>query len=114
LGYDPSQSSPSGAGAQRPTDTLRRAAPGVVRYLEYRATSASRSNSGADKKMIEDLGGPPIMVRDTSGTVSLKRLDASRLKVRALDFNGYVRAALPGGADAIGMVPDAIYGAIGD
>ena len=38
---------------------------------------------------ILSAGRPPLLVRDISGTVSLKRGDAGRMKVTSLDANGY-------------------------
>ena len=60
-------------------------------------------------KTITDLGGPPIIVRNVAGTVTLKRPDAASLKVTALDANGYKRQEVPGGAAAIRLLPDCLY-----
>lgn len=35
------------------------------------------------------VGGPPVLVRNLAGQVTLVRPDAARLRVRALDLNGY-------------------------
>ncbi len=49
------------------------------------------ANNGpeVDALRITELGTAPLVVRDIEGTVSLKRPDAARLKVTALDLNGY-------------------------
>ena len=60
-------------------------------------------------KTITDLGGPPIVVRNVAGTVTIKRRDAASLKVTALDANGYKRQAVPGGAAAIRLLPHCLY-----
>jgi len=60
-------------------------------------------------KTITDLGGPPIIVRNVEGTVTIKRPDAASLKVTALDANGYKRQEVPGGAAAIRLLPDCLY-----
>ncbi len=38
---------------------------------------------------VTNLGTPPIDVKDVTGTVTIARPDAARLKVTALDLNGY-------------------------
>ena len=66
------------------------------------------SDSGGTRT-IADLGGPPIVVRNVAGTVTLKRPDAASLTVTALDGNGYKRQDVPGGAAAIQLLPDCLY-----
>jgi len=68
--------------------------------------------TGEGTKTISDLGSPPIVVRDVAGSVSLRRPDASTLKVWALDENGYKRQELPGGASRIELQRDCVYYAI--
>jgi hypothetical protein len=48
------------------------------------------------------------MVKELAGTVKLKRPDAARLKVTALNFNGYP-AKDAGTAAEIKLLPDVVY-----
>jgi hypothetical protein len=63
---------------------------------------------GETKKKITNLGSPPIVVKNISGTVSLKRRDAAGLRVTALDFNGYQRQEI-GDATRIELLKDCLY-----
>lgn len=78
-----------------------------------RAAKASFSRGGEGPKEdcleITDIGAPPICVRKIAGTVSLKRSDGKQLKVTALDFQGYAREELKGGAKSITLLPDCLY-----
>jgi hypothetical protein len=66
------------------------------------------AKGGQAKKKITNLGSPPIVVKNISGTVSLKRRDAASLRVTALDFNGYKRQEV-GDATQIKLLPDCLY-----
>jgi hypothetical protein len=59
-------------------------------------------------KRIVNIGTDPWQVRALKGTVRFKRADAARLKVTALDFNGYP-AGPAGTAQAIELRPTTIY-----
>lgn len=61
------------------------------------------------KRTLTHRGTGPLMVRNFTGSVRLKRPDAARLKVTALDFNGYRRPGPPQTADAIVLRPDLAY-----
>jgi hypothetical protein len=63
---------------------------------------------GSGMREIRSLGGAPIVVKDLSGTVSLRRPDAAKLKVTALDFNGYPKQRA-GTASRITLRPDVLY-----
>jgi hypothetical protein len=68
--------------------------------------------SGDQTKTITDLGAPPIVVKELSGTISINRADAASLKVLALDGHGYRRKELPAGASGelkIDLLPDCLY-----
>ena len=69
------------------------------------------SAPGTGVRNIVNGGGPPIVVKNLDGHVSLKRPDAATLKVRALDFNGYATATrLPAkGARDIALSPRTFY-----
>jgi len=47
------------------------------------------SAPGKGLRTIVDVGGPPIVVKNFEGKVSLKRADTASLRVTPLDFNGY-------------------------
>lgn len=66
--------------------------------------------SPADKGLqkIDNLGGPPMLVKQLSGTISLTRPDAGALKVTSLDGNGYPVAKL-GRATKLTLRPDTLY-----
>lgn len=59
-------------------------------------------------KRIVNIGHDPWQVKDLSGTVRLKRADAARLKITALDFNGYP-AGVVGTAQQIELRPATLY-----
>ncbi len=63
---------------------------------------------GTGLRPIKSTGGPPIVVRRFSGTVSLRRPDAAKLTVTPLDHNGYRKRPL-GSAKAISLQPDTLY-----
>lgn len=64
--------------------------------------------SGEGMRTIQSLGGPPIVVKQFAGTVTLKRPDADALRITPLDANGYpVGAALSGAA--ISLRPTTMY-----
>ena len=56
---------------------------------EERATGFRTEDAGNGQHRIIDIGRDPWLVKELTGTVRLKRPDAARLKVTALDFNGY-------------------------
>lgn len=64
--------------------------------------------SGYPERTIESIGSAPIVVRQLSGQVALRRANAAQLKVTALDFNGYPRQKL-GRGDRFSLLPDAFY-----
>lgn len=64
---------------------------------------------GTGLREIKSIGGPPIVVKELAGTVRLKRPDAARLTVTALDPNGYPVRKLTGGAAAITLNPRTVY-----
>ena len=57
---------------------------------------------------ITDIGHDPWLIREPQGTVRFKRPDAARLKVTALDFNGYPKATA-GMAAELRLRPDTVY-----
>jgi hypothetical protein len=62
----------------------------------------------ASTKKITSIGHDPWLVKRISGTVKLKRADASGLKVTPLDFNGYPDKQPPDAAE-IRLMPDVVY-----
>lgn len=74
-------------------------------------TNYGWQNSGPNDqglKTITELGGPPIVVKNLAGTISLRRSDAASLKVTALDHNGYP-AGQSGTAQQINLKPNVLY-----
>ncbi len=59
-------------------------------------------------KILND-GKGPIEIRNIEATVGLKRADASRMTVTALDHNGYKKETLSGGAKSIKLKPDVLW-----
>ncbi|WP_421657905.1 hypothetical protein [Leptothermofonsia sp. ETS-13] len=64
--------------------------------------------TGSSQKTIESVGNPPILVRNLSGRISLKRNDAGSLTVKALDANGYSVTNV-GNAAQFDLRPNAFY-----
>lgn len=63
---------------------------------------------GQGLRKITSIGRDPWLVRNIEGTVELRRADADKLKVRALDLNGLpLKNAGPAGA--IRLLPDVVY-----
>ncbi|MFW5752606.1 MAG: hypothetical protein ACOCYV_01005 [Planctomycetota bacterium] len=60
------------------------------------------------RQCITDLGGPPLVVRECTGSVALLRDDADSCSVTALDLNGYPATGL-GDATAIDLSGDTLY-----
>lgn len=69
---------------ERPIKTSRRLLVQVM--SEDRNSGWSAPGSGM--RTIEDVGGPPLVVKNMAGKVVVRRPDAAKLPVVALDFNG--------------------------
>lgn len=65
-------------------------------------------DAGAGTKRIVDIGKDPWQVKALSGVVKFKRADARRMRVTALDFNGYPVGEV-GGAGEIRLAGDIVY-----
>lgn len=63
----------------------------------------------AGVRTISNRGTVPLMVKNFTGTVRLKRADAAAMTVVPLDFNGYRLSGTPGHADLIQLAPEAAY-----
>lgn len=63
-------------------------------------------NSGVVR--LVNIGSDPWQVRELQGTVRFKRADAGKMKVTALDFNGYPSASA-GTAQEIRLQPTTLY-----
>lgn len=63
---------------------------------------------GQGVRSIQSLGGPPMVVKKLSGTISFRRPDASACRVTALDARGYPMKQI-GKAAQFRLVEDAIY-----
>ena len=64
--------------------------------------------AGEGVRRIVNIGTNPWLVKTLSGTLRLKRPDAARLKVTALDFNGYPETTV-GSAETISLRPTTLY-----
>jgi hypothetical protein len=75
---------------------------------EEKATGFQTELTSPNVQRITSLGHDPWLVRELSGEVGVKRPDASRLTVTALDFNGYPTAKV---ADAarFRLLPSTLY-----
>ena len=67
---------------------------------------------GDKNKKIVKLGKPPIIVKEFSGTISLRSTKGKLLKIKALDFNGYFKkevAPLSKEELTFNLLPDCMY-----
>lgn len=90
-------------------DSERMLVQAVTEDRGYNWQTEEAQVKGQAKKRIVNLGAPPVVVKNIAGAVAFKRPDAARMRVTALDFNGYTRQALAGGADDIRLLPDCLY-----
>jgi len=79
---------------------------------EERPTGFRTADAGNGTRRVTDIGRDPWRVKELSGVVSLKRADASGLKVTELDFNGYPVKEV-GSAKEIKLSGDVVYYLIG-
>lgn len=75
---------------------------------EEKATGFTTAPAGDGVYRITDIGRDPWLVRELAGKVALKRPDADRLKVTALDLNGRPVRQL-GTARQLNLQPDTPY-----
>jgi len=75
---------------------------------EEKATGFQTTAITNGVKRIVNIGTDPWMVKEFTGTVRLKRPDAARLKVTALDYNG-CPAGMPGSANPLKLKPGTLY-----
>lgn len=61
------------------------------------------------RRTLTRRGVPPLLVRNLSGTVRLKRPDAAALMITPLDFNGHRGVAFPAPAGSIALAEDVPY-----
>ena len=80
----------------------------VLVMSEEKASNYETQPGGQELKRIIDIGTDPWLVRELRGTVAFKRPDAARLKVFALDFNGYPLGTA-GTANAITLQRTTVY-----
>ena len=72
----------------------------------------AKGQAEVDCLQVVSTGDAPICVRKFAGSVSLQRADAAKLKVAALDPNGYKTKDLPtaqGDTLKIDLLPDCLY-----
>lgn len=75
---------------------------------EEKAAEFQTEEQQGGRKRIVSIGHDPWQFRELQGTVQFKRPDAARLKVTALDLNGYPAGEM-GTAGEIRLKPDTIY-----
>ena len=75
---------------------------------EEKPTGWKTQPAGNGTLRVTHIGHDPWQVKDLSGTVKLKRADATQLKVTLLDANGYPIKSL-GTADQIPLATDSLY-----
>lgn len=87
-----------------PLATSKRMLVQVVTEVTNRGFSAP----GTGVRRIQSVGGPPLLVKRTSGKLTFHR-DGAKLAFAALDGNGYpTREARPA-APVLSLLPDALY-----
>lgn len=80
----------------------------LLQVMSEEKNSGWRTEPAGDVKRILSIGRDPWLAREMSGTVRLKRTDAGRLKVTALDHAGYP-AGQAGAAGEIRLQPQTLY-----
>ena len=90
----------------QPLATSRRMLLQVMSEEQASGFRAEPSSPGV--KRIASVGTDPWLVRELSGTVGLRRPDASRLRVTALDLDGRPAGAA-GTAERIALAPRTLY-----
>ena len=75
---------------------------------EEKPTDFQTEPAPGGEKKITSIGHDPWLAKELDGVVKFKRLDASRLKVTALDFNGEPGKPI-GAASEIRLAPSTIY-----
>jgi hypothetical protein len=80
----------------------------VQAMTEEKASKFATESLGNGVMRVTDIGQDPWLFRDIQGTVAFKRPDAARLKVTALDFNGYPVSEV-GQANKFNLLPDKVY-----
>lgn len=83
----------------------------VQAMTEEKPTDFATEPAGEGVKRITNLGHDPWLVREIQGTLRFKRMDAARLKVTALDLNGYPIAAASAAVTAtqFKLLPGVMY-----
>jgi hypothetical protein len=79
---------------------------------EEQSTGWSTEPVSDGVKQITSTGGNPWRVKELDGVVKFKRSDAGKLKVTALDFNGYPQKEM-GSAGELKLVANVVYYLIG-
>jgi hypothetical protein len=80
----------------------------VQAMTEEKPTDFATEPASDGVKRITNLGHDPWLIREIQGTLRFKRPDAARLKVTALDLNGYQTGAA-GTAAALKLLPGVVY-----
>jgi hypothetical protein len=75
---------------------------------EEKSSDYETAAAGESVKRITNIGRDPWLVKELKGEVKLKRADAGKLKVTALDFNGYASDDA-GTGEIIKLQPKTVY-----
>ncbi|MDB5173192.1 MAG: hypothetical protein JWN51_1965 [Phycisphaerales bacterium] len=75
---------------------------------EEKTSRFQTEDAGNGMHRITSIGQDPWQVKELGGVVKLKRADAAKLKVTALDFNGYPTKQVSA-ADEIKLAPQTVY-----
>ncbi|MDF3057768.1 MAG: hypothetical protein K0R17_1983 [Rariglobus sp.] len=80
----------------------------VQAMTEEKPANFTTEPAGEGIRRITSIGQDPWLIREIQGTLKFKRADAARLKVTALDFNGYPAGAA-GTAEEFKLKPGVVY-----
>ena len=90
---------------QKPLAESRRI---LVQVMSEDRNNGWQTSAETGLRTIQSVGGPPIVVRNFSGTVTFKRGDAAGLKHTALDLIGYETGSSASGGD-LSLGPATLY-----
>ncbi|RYG38713.1 hypothetical protein EON81_02825 [bacterium] len=80
----------------------------LLQVMSEDQPSGWKTSAASGMRTIESVGHGPFVVKNLEGTIALKRPDAAKLRVTALDFNGYPKGKPTLGAP-IKLQADTLY-----
>lgn len=90
----------------RPLATSRRM---LLQVMTEDQNDGFTASGPAGKRVIDSLGGPPLVVRNVAGSVALSRPDAAGLRVTPLDLNGYPAGPATQMPASLPLAPSTLY-----